>query len=272
MNPFDQKVAIVTGGGAGIGEALCLELARRGAKVVAADIDPARAQSVTDKILQTDGYARAERVDVAEEASVNELIGKIAGEHGQIDYLFNNAGISVTGDFRDVPLAEWKRVADVNLWGVVHGCSTAYPLMVRQGRGHIVNMASLSGLLPFPTNIPYSTTKHAVVGFTLSLRAEAADLGVRVSLVCPGYVQTGMFEATSVFNAPKDEMLKRMPANLMTAEKAAKRILRGVERNEAMIVFPSAARWLWRLYRLMPASMFPNQLAITRKFRRLRGG
>jgi NAD(P)-dependent dehydrogenase (short-subunit alcohol dehydrogenase family) len=272
MNQFDPKVAIVSGGGSGIGKALCLELGRRGAKVVAADIDLSRAQSVADEILQTGSYARAERVDVAEEASVNELIARVVGEHRQIDYLFNNAGISVTGDFRDIPLAEWKRVVDVNLWGVVHGCSAAYPLMARQGRGHIVNMASLSGLLPFPTNIPYSTTKHAVVGFTLSLRAEAADLGVRVSLVCPGYVRTGMFEATPVMNAPKAEMLRRMPAKLMTPEEAARQILAGVERNEAMIVFPSAARWLWRLYRLTPASLIPNQLAITRRFRGLRDG
>jgi short-subunit dehydrogenase len=143
--------------------------------------------------------------------------------------------------------------------------------MVRQGHGHIVNMASLSGLLPFPTNIPYSTTKHAIVGLTLSLRAEAADLGVRVSLICPGYVQTGMFEATPVLNAPKEEMLRKMPANLMKAEQAARRILAGVERNEAMIVFPATARVLWWLYRMMPASMSSNQLAITRRFRRLRG-
>jgi NAD(P)-dependent dehydrogenase (short-subunit alcohol dehydrogenase family) len=271
MNPFDKKVAIVTGGASGIGRALCLELARRGAEVVAADIDLSRARIVADEVLQSGGRAQAEEVDVAEEAGMNELVGKVS-EHRPIDYLFNNAGISVTGDFRDIPMAEWKRVVDVNLWGVIHGCSAVYPLMVRQGRGHIVNMASLSGLLPFPTNVPYSTTKHAIVGLTLSLRAEAADLGVRVSLVCPGYVQTGMFEATPVLNAPKEEMLRKMPANLMKAEQAARRILAGVERNEAMIVFPATARVLWWLYRMMPASMSSNQLAITRRFRRLRGG
>ncbi|MEW6030546.1 MAG: SDR family NAD(P)-dependent oxidoreductase [Chloroflexota bacterium] len=270
MDQFDKKAAVVTGGGSGIGKALCLELARRGARVVAADIDLARAQVVADEILRSGGFARAGKVNVAEEGSVNELMAKVVGEYGQIDFLFNNAGTSVTGDFRDVPIEEWKRVVDVNLWGVVHGCLAAYPIMVRQGRGHIVNMASLSGLLPFPTNIPYSTTKHAVVGFTLSLRAEAADLGVRVSLVCPGYVQTGMFAATPVMNAPKEEMLRKMPSNLMTAEQAAQCILAGVERNEAVIIFPAVARVLWWLYRLAPASMIPNQLAITRRFRKLR--
>lgn len=253
-----------------MGEALCVELARRGAKVIVADIDFVRAQAVVERILQNGDSARAQRVNVAEEDSTNELIEAALRGHGQIDYLFNIAGVSITGDFRDIPLEEWKRVVDVNLWGVIHGCLAAYPHMVRQGRGHIVNMASLSGLLPFPTNIPYSATKHAIVGLTLSLRAEAADLGVRVSLVCPGYVQTRMFAATPVVNASKDEMLQRMPANLMRAEQAARRILTGVERNEATIVFPAAARLLWRLYRLTPASMFPNQLAITRRFRKLR--
>ena len=97
--------------------------------------------------------------------------------------MFNNAGIAVAGDSRDLNLDHWRKVTDVNYWGVVYGSKFAFDAMAKQGHGHIVNIASLAGLIPFPTNLPYSATKHAVVGMSMSLRAEGADLGVNVSVV-----------------------------------------------------------------------------------------
>ena len=129
---------------------------------------------------------RAERVDVTDAVAVQRLVDGTVAREGRLDLLFNNAGIAVFADARDTSLEDWNRLIDVNLRGVVHGVAAAYPLMVRQGSGHIVNTASAAGLLPSPANIAYAATKHAVVGLSLTLRAEAVHHGVGVSVICPG--------------------------------------------------------------------------------------
>ena len=156
-------------------------------------------------------------------------------------------------DARDLELAHWQSVIEVNLMGVVHGTHAAYLQMCQQGSGHIVNIASLAGLVPFPTNAPYAASKHAVVGLSLSLRTEGAELGVRVSAVCPGFIQSNIFRATPFINVPREAVLKAMPFKPISTELAATQILAGVERNQAIISFPGYARWLWRAYRCWPA-------------------
>ena len=272
MNPFEQKVAVVTGGASGIGKELCLELARRRAVVMVADINLEGAQRVSEQIQLEGGKSVACRVDTADRESVHTMIQNASGQFGQIDFLFNNAGISVTGDFRDLKPEDWKKVMDVNLWGVIHGCAEVVPFMAARGSGHIVNTGSLSGLLPFPTNLPYTTSKHAVVGFSLGLRAEATDLGVDVSVVCPGFVRTGMFAATPAVNVPHEKLYRQMPVDsFLDPRKAAQAILAGVAKKQAIIIFPASVQLLWWLYRLWPGSMWWNQLRITRQFRKLRG-
>jgi len=131
------------------------------------------------------------------------LAEETASAYGRLDYQFNNAGIAIGGDARDLTLDQWRRVLDVDLYGVLYGTLAAYPIMVNQGFGHIVNTSSAAGLLPTPLNAPYCTAKHAVVGLSLSLRAEGADLGVKVSAVCPGYVRTPIFGNAVVVNLPR---------------------------------------------------------------------
>ncbi|MGE3775001.1 MAG: SDR family NAD(P)-dependent oxidoreductase [Gammaproteobacteria bacterium] len=246
--PYAGAVAIVSGGGSGIGAALAAALTARGAKVVVCDIDERRAQAPLGR-----GEAiEAHRIDVADAAAWPRFIDEVAARHGRLDYLFNNAGVSVTGDARDLELAHWQRVLDVNLHGVVYGTHAAYRVMARQARGHIVNIASLAGLIPFPTNVPYATSKHAVVGLSLSLRAEGEALGVKVSAVCPGFIQSNIFHDTPFVNVAKDAILKGVPFRPIDTDLAAKRILAGVAANRAIISFPFYARVLWRLYRLWP--------------------
>src|SRR5208283_654215 len=180
MQRIENAVAIVTGGGMGLGEALCEELGRQGATVVVADIDDDAARQVAARLEQSGTPARAVRVDVANEAEVARLIESTVAEYGHVDYMINNAGIAIGGDSRDLSMQQWRRVLDVDLLGVVYGTVYAYQLMTRQGHGHIVNISSLSGLVPQPGNAPYCTSKHGIVGLSLSLRAEAADLGVKV--------------------------------------------------------------------------------------------
>lgn len=254
---FTDKVAIVTGGGSGIGEALSRELARRGAQVVIADINGGNAERVAAAITGRRGRAAARTVDVAREDDVRRLVEDTASVYGRLDYLFNNAGIAIAGDARDLALDHWRRVLDVDLYGALHGIMAAYPIMVRQGSGHIVNTSSADAFFPDPGNAPYCTAKHALVGLSLSLRLEGVDLGVKVSCVCPGFVRTNIFQNVEAVNMtlPPDvsrEELAGAPAKMMEPSRAAQLILDGVARNQALIVFPASIRWVRRAYRLFP--------------------
>ena len=275
VNKFEKKVAIVTGGGMGLGQALSEELARRGAIVIVADIDDDAAQKVTSRIVQAGAPARAVEVDVSKKEDVARLIETTVSEFGRLDYIFNNAAIAIGGDARDVSVEQWERVLNVNLRGVVYGTIKAYQVMVKQGHGHIVNISSASGLIPQPGNASYCTCKHGIVGLSLSLRFEGSDLGVRVSAVCPGDMKTSIYENMVVMNMPREQVIQvsrrsHFPSPQMRAQDAARAILRGVSRNQALIVFPAAVRWIWRLYRVLPSLIYWVSLRRIRMFRKLR--
>ncbi|MFC0042101.1 SDR family NAD(P)-dependent oxidoreductase [Actinomadura rayongensis] len=255
-----MSIAIVTGGASGIGRAIATSLVHRGDTVVVADINAEGARKVADK-LNTLGRGKASSapLDVTDAAAVAELYHAVRDEHGHLDLVFNNAGISIGGLAEELTLDHWNRAIDINLKGVVHGVDAAYRIMLEQGSGHIVNTASLAGLVPMPIGIPYTATKHAVVGLSLGLRAEAAGRGVKVSVVCPSFVDTplltnvnpGLPETAMSGNATED--IKKAVPRLYTAEKLARDIIRGVDRNKALIVAPAHGRAAWRGVRLNPA-------------------
>lgn len=252
MGEHAGQVAIVTGGASGIGRALCEALAREGARVVVADLDAAGAAGVVDGLARAGGGARAEGLDVADGDAVRRVVEETAAREGRLDLLFNNAGIAIGGEVLEMTAAHWRQIVDVNLWGVVHGIRAAYPIMARQGSGHIVNTASGAGLLPNPLGTAYGMTKHAVVGLSTSLRQEAEGLGVRVSVVCPGFVDTAIFDkGIGVGGGPTiREGMRRLPFAPYPAAKAAGVILRGVRANRGVIVFPfhmKAMLWTQRL-------------------------
>lgn len=270
MNGLHDEVAIVTGGGSGIGRALCIALAQQGARVIPADLDKEGAEETVRQILDTRGWASPSVIDVANEEDVERLVADVVSEHGRLDYMFNNAGIAVGGDARDLSLEHWDKVFAVNWQGVLFGTRFAYAHMTKQGFGHIVNVASLSGLLPHPFNTPYNASKHAVVGLSKGLRLEAADLGVRVSVVCPGYVETPILRTVKVLNVPDEKMRDFPRPKAISPARAAEHILDGVRRNKGIIAFPARERWIWRLYRLAPSLVEPRLLEHGRRLRRLR--
>lgn len=248
---FRGKTAVVTGAGSGIGAALCHELARQGAFVVGADLDTARVTEVCTAIRIAGGTARHVTVDVTSPTAVEEL----ARDAADIDLWINNAGIAVGGATESLELSDWRRVLDVNLAGVIHGVHAVYPRMLARGTGHIVNVASVAGLAPYPLALPYTTSKHAVVGLSQALRAEAALHGVRVSVACPGMIKTPIWERSTVRGTLADgrlTLLQRI-ANTMTAERCATVIVRGIAANRGIIPVTLEAHVAWRLARLSPA-------------------
>jgi len=184
--------------------------------------------------------------------------------------MFNNAGIGVGGEIRDLTVDHWRTAVEINLMGVIHGVVAAYPVMQRQGSGHIVNIASLAGLVPAPGFGPYAATKAAVVSLTSILRVEGESFAVRASVVCPGFVRTAIFENAIGMKPDKEELISKIRMPFMPAEDAARRILRGVERNQGVIVFPSNARTVWRLMRFAPWLLPPFQRLIRERLRKIR--
>jgi NAD(P)-dependent dehydrogenase (short-subunit alcohol dehydrogenase family) len=269
-NAFRDKVAIVTGGASGLGRALCEELARQGARVVVADIDAAGAERTAAALGAAGGRAEAERVDVASEEAVFRLVASVAARHGSLDYMFNNAGIAVGGEAHDLTTAHWKKALDVNLWGTVFGTSAAYAVMRRQGHGHIVNTASVGGLVPMPLALPYAASKHAIVGLSTTLRIEAKDSGIKVSVLCPAFIETRILENATFASGTKDDFRAAVRLPFMEAGRAARLALKGVARNRAVVVLPFYGRLMWWLHRLQPALLTPGFLVILRGYRKNR--
>jgi NAD(P)-dependent dehydrogenase (short-subunit alcohol dehydrogenase family) len=250
---LQDKVAIVTGGGSGIGRALCLELANRGASVVVVDINAEQVARTVDQIVQAGGCASACPLDVSDSTGLDRLVRDTVDRHRRIDFMFNNAGIGLTGDFQALTPAEVDRVVKINLQGVILGSLAVYPTMVRQGFGHIVNTASSTALLPTPGSALYSATKHGVVGFSTALREEARLFGVRVSVVCPGFVKTNLTaNSASILKGQPESHGDPTASRRFGAAAFARALLRGVLDNAAIVVPHADIRFAWRLYRLSP--------------------
>lgn len=254
---FKDKVAFITGAGSGIGYGLASELAKRSVSIVISDINPARINKVERELRQYNSNILAIVLDVTDHKAVKDAIEETVEEFGRLDYLFNNAGIGIGGEARDISVKEWRKVIDINLFGVIYGIDAGYPIMVKHGSGHIVNIGSIEGLIPFPGHIPYTTSKYAVVGLSHSLRIESKPLGIEVSVVCPGFIDTAIFSDAEMVNLNRDKALSAIDfLKPMTVDKCAKIILKGVERNNATIVITGAAKLMWFLHRINPNLTF----------------
>lgn len=255
MTAWDDKVTIVTGGGSGIGRALCVAMAARGARVLVTDIDLAAARVVA---AECGSKASAATLDVRDAEATRVCIEQHAAHAGRIDYLFNNAGVAISGEIHEIPLAVWRWLVDVNVYGVLHGVLAVYPIMIRQGFGHIINTASLAGLGPAPLLAPYALSKHAVVGLSNSLRVEAASKGVKVSVMCAAAIETPLLDSRSTSENPVPwqpdvrRFLTALTGPPYPVEKCAQETLAAIERNTAVIVLPGRARLAWRIGRWLP--------------------
>jgi len=268
---YDSKTVVITGSGSGIGRALAQEYGRLGAAVVVTDVNDGNARSVAHGIVAAGGKAEASVLDVTDADAVRRLLEDVAERHRRIDYLYNNAGVGLIGEAKDTTLADWRRLVEINLMGVVNGVLAAYPMMIRQGSGHIVNTASINGLAPFPLSIAYNATKYAVVGLTTSLCTEAAGYGVRVSVVCPGFIDTPMKDNNRYLGIDKAKALARLPFKLHPVDGCARYIIAQVARGRPIIVVTPQAKWMALLYRCFPGLFLRvNTLAAARSRKVLR--
>ncbi len=250
---FDDRVALVTGAASGIGAALAEALAARGARVWLTDIHGEAVAATAADIGARHPDARLAHgaLDVTDFDAFAALVARIDAER-PIDLLFNNAGVGLAGELRDLTPADWRRVLAVNLEGTVNGVHAVYPGMVARGSGHIVNIASGAALAPRPGMAPYAAAKSAVVSLSQSLRAEAAGLGVRVSAVCPGYIDTGIMDRTRFVGLDGDGLRASIPIRPISAAECARRTLAGVARNRGLILVGAEVALEWRLGRLVP--------------------
>ncbi len=253
------KIAFVTGGASGIGAALTTKLANEGAEVWIADRQIGLAQELAQRLNSGGGKAHVVDLDVRNYSSFERAVAEAVQQSGRIDYLFNNAGIGVAGEVDSYTLDDWNDVFDVNLRGVVHGIQAVYPIMIRQHSGHIVNTASMAGLITTAGQASYTATKHAVVAISKTLRLEAERHGVQVSVLCPGVIRTpiltgGQYGRTMMTGISDEELLKLWERSRpMAPEKFAARALRAVLDGDAIIVVPAWWKAFWYLERLSPA-------------------
>ena len=249
---WSGKTAIVTGAGSGIGAALCRALAGAGARVLCTDVDGDAAERTATAL-----GARSARLDVTDAAAVQACVDDVVATTGRLDLMFNNAGITFGGDTELLTLDQWNAVIDVNIRGVVHGVAAAYPQMVRQGHGHIVNTASMAGLAAAGQITSYVMSKHAVVGLSLALRSEAAGRGVGVLAICPTAVETPILDKGAVggFVGRDFYRMGQRSATFASPDDLARDTLTAIERNRALLVWPRQARIAWRVARFAPGFM-----------------
>ena len=251
------KIAFVTGGASGIGAALATKLVDGGAEVWIADRQIGAAQELAQRLDGGGAKAHAIELDVRSYSSFERAVAEVVQQSGRIDYLFNNAGIGVSGEVDSYTLDDWNDVFDVNLRGVVHGIQAVYPIMIRQHSGHIVNTASMAGLVASPGLGSCTATKHAVVAISKALRVEAEHHGVQVSVFCPGVIRTPLMTGGQYgrMNISDEKVLKKFWERLrpIAPEVFAERALRAVLRGDAIIVVPGWWKAWWYLERLSPA-------------------
>ena len=256
--PDEGKVVLITGAGSGIGRTTALAFARRGAEIVIADISREGAEE-TRALCEAEGVAaHVEQVDVSDAGAMERFAAHVAERYGAPDVLVNNAGIGMAGPLLETGTADWERVLDVNLWGVIHGCRLFGAQMTKRGEGgHIVNLSSMAAFMPSVILPAYATSKAAVLRMSECLRAELAPHGVGVSAICPGVIDTPITSRTRFVGVSGEEERERRDSSRRlyarrgySPESVAAAIVDAVEKDRAVVsVSPEAkiARWLYQL-------------------------
>jgi NADP-dependent 3-hydroxy acid dehydrogenase YdfG len=249
MEGFAGKVAVVTGAGSGIGQALAIELARSGASVAISDVNTEGLASTEERLKAIGAPVKTDRLDVTEREAFELYADAVKDHFGKVNQVYNNAGIAFSGDIEVTQFKDIERVMDVDFWGVVNGTKIFLPHLIDSGDGHIVNISSVFGLFSVPGQAAYNAAKFAVRGFTEALRQEMHMAGhpVKVTTVHPGGIKTAIARnMTTAEGLDKDELAQQFDKKLASTspEKAAHIILDGVRRNKARVLVGPDAKAL----------------------------
>ena len=257
MRTFDGKVAVITGAGSGIGRALALNLAAKGAVLALSDKDEVGLLETAE--LATARHARevhTEKLDVSDRVATADYAGSVAADLGRVNAVFNNAGVALHGDFEEMTYEQFEWVMNVNFWGVVHGSKEFLPHLIKSGDGHLVNISSLFGLMGMPGQSAYNASKFGVRGFTEALRTEMliAKHPVQVTCVHPGGIKTAIARNARTTDSHDPQTVARLfdtKLARMTPHRAAEIIVGGVLKNRPRIVVGGDARLLDGYVRLV---------------------
>lgn len=268
MSRFDGKVAVITGAGSGIGRALALELARRGAKLALSDID---ADGLAETVRQAEALGaevKSDILNVAEREAVQTYAESVHAHFGTVNQVYNNAGIAYHGDFEKQEFKDFERVMDVDFWGVVNGTKSFLPFLIESGEGHVVNISSLFGLIAVPGQTAYNSAKFAVRGFTEALQQEMLvnKHPVKVTCVHPGGIKTAVARNATMGPGNDKQSFAQLfdeKLALHSPEMAAKTILDGVADNDGRVLIGWEAKLLDVLVRALPSGYRPIVAAVT---------
>jgi NAD(P)-dependent dehydrogenase (short-subunit alcohol dehydrogenase family) len=266
---FAGRTAIVTGAASGIGREIARQLSAHGAYVMLTDVVQPGLEQAVAEINESGGRAEWSILDVTNAGEIQAVVDRVVAEHGSLDYMFNNAGVAIFGAMELMTIADWDKIIDVNLRGVAYGSSAAYKQMVKQRSGHIVNTASVAGLVPVPLQAQYCATKHAVVGLSKTMSVEAKDHGVTITAFCPAFVVSGMFFNNTMRGELEGADARKMvPFKPLSTETAVERLLEGVAKRKAFIITPFYGRLGWWIERLSPALNYRVHRVTLRETRR----
>jgi NAD(P)-dependent dehydrogenase (short-subunit alcohol dehydrogenase family) len=254
----ERPRVVITGAASGLGRALALELARRRARILIADIDLPGAEETAAAVARAGGEASITRCDVSRSEEVAALVGEADRALGGVDLLVNNAGVAVGGPIEEIPLADWEWVVGINLWGVIYGCHAFVPRFKAQRSGAILNVASCAGLLPAPPLAPYNVTKAGVVALSETLKVEVADLGVTVTVLCPMFFKTNIHTSGRAHGeGPGPEAVEKlMERSKIQADGVARIAIEAVDKGRLYALPHPEGRWLWRVKRAVPEAFY----------------
>jgi NAD(P)-dependent dehydrogenase (short-subunit alcohol dehydrogenase family) len=259
MKNFTGKVAAITGAGSGIGRALALKLAERGAVLAIADINADSLEQTREMLVAEGAACSSHVVDVADRDAVEAFAADVTREHGAVHLVINNAGVTVVDQAERISYEDFNWVMNINFWGAVYGTKAFLPYLRKVDEAHIVNVSSLFGLVAIPLQSAYNASKFALRGFTEALKMELAGSSIGVSCVHPGGIKTRIGKHSRVreesLTVSKEELLADFDRFAMTSpERAAAIIIRGIERKRRRIMIgPDASLFDW-IGRLFPGS------------------
>lgn len=259
MSSFEGKVVVITGAGSGIGRALALNLANKGARLALSDVDTRGLDETVRRAEALGAHVKSDRLDVAEREAVLAYADEVVAHFGEVHQVYNNAGIAYNGNVEKSEFKDIERIIDVDFWGVVNGTKAFLPHVIASGDGHIVNISSLFGLIAVPGQSAYNAAKFAVRGFTEALRQEmlVAKHPVKVTCVHPGGIKTAVARNATVADNEDQRSLAAFYDKWLlihTPEMAAETIVNGVSKGRARVIIGLEAKAIDVLARIMGSS------------------